>query len=177
MAQRAHNRIVLITGDGKGKTTAALGMVLRAAGHGLRVSFIQFIKSRRDTGEERALARLGGVETHVCGEGFVLPEGGPPPAVHRRAAQAGLALAAEKLHDPAYGMVVLDEVCGAVALGLLEAREVAGIVSAAVPGMVIVLTGRDACPELVALADTVSRVECLKHGMNEGWPAQKGVEL
>lgn len=177
MTRSVKNRILLITGDGKGKTTSALGMVVRAVGHGQRVCVIQFIKSRRDTGETRGLALLGGVETHACGEGFVLPERGPSPAEHRRAAAAGLALAEEKLRDPSLGMVVLDEVCGAVSLGLLDAQAVVSLLKGAAPGKVIVLTGRDACQELVAVADTVSRVECVKHGMSDGWPAQKGVEL
>ena len=177
MTQRSKNRIVLITGDGKGKTTSALGMVLRAAGHGLRVCVLHFIKNRQDTGESQALARLEGVETHLCGEGFVLSGNGSALSIHRRAAEAGLALAAEKLKDPALGMVVLDEICGAVSLGLVDVQSVVGLLKAAAPGKVIVLTGRDACQELVAVADTVSRVECLKHGMSEGWPAQKGVEL
>lgn len=177
VSREARNRIVLVTGDGKGKTTSALGMVLRAAGHGQRVCVIQFVKERRDTGELRALALLKEVEAHVCGRGFVLPRGGASLGDHRQAAQDGLSLAAEKLADPAFGMVVLDEVCGAVSLGLLDARSVAELVERASPGKVIVLTGRDACPELVELADTVSRVECVKHGMSAGWPAQKGVEL
>ena len=177
MTGEKKNRIVLITGDGKGKTTSALGMVLRAVGHGQRVCVIQFIKKRSDTGEARALACLPDVEAHMCGEGFVLPKGGPSQDSHKRAAEAGLELAAQKLQDASFGMVVLDEVCGAVALGLLDARAVCETISSAAPGKVIVLTGRDACQGLIEMADTVSRVECVKHGMADGWAAQKGVEL
>jgi cob(I)alamin adenosyltransferase len=177
MSSLAKNRVVLITGDGKGKTTSALGMALRAAGHGLRVCVVQFIKARMDTGEAQALRQLAGVEAHACGAGFVLPKGGPLAGTHRRAAEAGLALAAQRLRDPAYGMVVLDEVCGAVSLGLLEVREVLDALGAAAPGKVIVLTGRNACRELVDAADTVSHIACVKHGMDAGWPAQPGVEL
>jgi len=176
MSGKAKNRIVLITGDGKGKTTAALGMVLRALGHGQRVCLVQFVKARADTGEVRALRWLEGVETHVCGAGFVFSGAGAADARHRRAAEEGLALAAEKLRDTAYRMVVLDEVCGAVALGLVGVRAVLEAVQGAAPGKVIVLTGRDAVPELIAAADTVSRVVCVKHGMCAGWPAQPGVE-
>ena len=112
-----------------------------------------------------------------CAEDPRLEHPGRAVVAHKRAAQAGLAWAAQKLSDPAFGMVVLDEVCGAVALGLVEAHAVCEALCAAAPGTVIVLTGRDACRELVEMADTVSRVECVKHGMNDGWPAQKGVEL
>ena len=171
------SRMVLITGDGKGKTSSALGMVLRAAGHGLRVCVIQFIKNRKDTGEVRALALLPGVETHLCGEGFVLPKGGPAFDVHQRAAAAGWALARQRLVGADFDMVVLDEICGALALGLLDITDVLDALKTAAPGKVIVLTGRDACPELIALADTVSRIACVKHGLDAGWPAQNGVEL
>ena len=177
MKQGAKNRIVLITGEGKGKTTAALGMALRAAGHGLRVCVVQFIKRRGDTGEARALAGMPGVELHLCGAGFVKAMSGSVFEAHARAAEAGLLLAAQKLGDPAYGMVVLDEVCGAVAHGLLTAPAVCAAVGRAAPDTVIVLTGRDACQEFVDLADTVSRIDCVKHGMDSGWPAQAGVEL
>ena len=177
MKKPATSRVVLITGDGKGKTTSALGMVLRAAGHGQRVCVLQFIKRRGDTGEALALARLPEAELHMCGEGFVMARAGPAFEAHARAARAGLRLAARKLSDPSYGMVVLDEVCGAVAHGLLTAQAVREAVGSAAPGMTVVLTGRSACPELTALADTVSRIECVKHGMDSGWPAQAGVEL
>ncbi len=177
MKQTAKNRIVLITGEGKGKTTAALGMVLRAVGHGQRVCVLQFIKRRSDTGEARALAILPEVELHLCGEGFVMTKVGPVFEAHVRAAQVGLRLAVQKLQDTSFSMVVLDEVCGAVAQGLLTSQAVREAVEAAAPGTTVVLTGRDACPELIRLADTVSRIECVKHGMAAGWPAQKGVEL
>lgn len=172
----AARRVVLLTGDGKGKTTAALGMVLRAAGHGLKVCVVQFMKGRRDTGEARALPLLPGVELHVCGKGFVRQREGPVFEAHAEAARDGLRLAAGRLRDAAYGMVVLDEVCGAVACGLLDAAQVCAALDGASAGMVVVLTGRDACPELIETADTVSRIESVKHGMETGCPAQKGVE-
>lgn len=178
MQKGKKNRIIVITGDGKGKTTSALGMVVRAVGHGLRACVIQFVKDRRDTGEVRALALLPGVELHVCGDGFVLPsDDGPACENHRRAAEAGLALARRKLADPSYGLIALDEICGAVALGLLGAATVCETITTASPGSVIVLTGRGAPPELVAVADTVSRIECVKHGYDAGCPAQPGVEF
>jgi cob(I)alamin adenosyltransferase len=170
------NRVILLTGDGKGKTSSALGMALRAAGHGLRVSVVQFIKQRTDTGEARALRLLPGVEHRVCGQGFVRERAGAAFEAHAQAARDGLALAAERLRDPACGMVVLDEVCGAVSLGLLDARAVAEALAAAAPGTIAVLTGRDAPPELAALADTVSVVTCVKHAYEQGRPAQRGVE-
>lgn len=170
------NRVILLTGDGKGKTTSALGMVLRAVGHGLRVCVVQFIKQCTDTGEAQALRLLPGVEHLVCGKGFVRECTGEAFEAHAQAARAGLAQAAERLRDPACGMVVLDEVCGAVSLGLLDAQAVVGVLAEAAPGTVVVLTGRDAPPELLELADTVCIVSCEKHAYEQGCPAQPGVE-
>lgn len=172
-------RVIVLTGEGKGKTSAALGMALRAVGHGLRVCLIHFIKRRVDAGERRSLSRLPGVEAHACGKGFVgpLPTDATVLEAHRQAAEAGLALAREKLADPDLDLVVLDEVCVAIALGLLSEQAALESVAAATPGKIIVLTGRDAPESLIALADTVSRIICVKHGMEIGWAAQPGVEL
>ena len=175
MATR-QTRIVLLTGDGKGKTSSALGMILRATGHGLRVCLIHFIKADRRTGEALALARLPGVEVHFCGRGFVREPTPASLARHREAAAQGLALARERLQSPDTDLVVLDEICGAIALGLLDVRAAAEAVRAARPGMIVVLTGRNAPPELIALADTVSRIDAVKHGLETGWSAQPGVE-
>jgi len=177
MGRSGANRVIVITGEGKGKTTAALGLALRASGHGLRVCVLHFIKNRGDTGEARALAALPGAEAHRCGLGFMRERSGPVFEAHARAAREGLRLAAAKLRDPAFGLVVLDEVCGAVALGLLPVEAVCAAVAGAAPGTIIVLTGRDAAPELTELADTVSRITCVRHGLDAGWPAQAGVEF
>ncbi len=169
-------RVILLTGDGKGKTTSALGMVLRAAGHGLKATLIHFIKNRRDTGEAIALARLPEVEVLYCGRGFVRAPSPAQLARHRSAARHGLAIARERLQSPEPAMVVLDEICGAVALGLLDAQDVAEAVRSAPPGKIVILTGRQAAPGLLALADTVSEIACVRHGLDAGWPAQPGVE-
>lgn len=170
-------RVVLLTGDGKGKTSSALGMAMRAAGHGMRVFFLQFMKQRRDIGEAAALARFPEVEFVQSGLGFVPPATSPAFARHKDAAEAGLADAAAKIASGEYDMVVLDEACGAIALGLLDAGAVLAALRQARPGSVIVLTGRDAPQSLVDFADTVSHVDCVKHGYETGWPAMKGVEL
>lgn len=174
---RPRPRVLLLTGDGKGKTTAALGMVLRAVGAGLRVRLFHFIKERQDVGELAALRRFPEVAVHFCGRGFVRGRDAARLAEHRAAAAQGLTLAAAALRDPAVGMVVLDEICGAVALDLVSRRDLLAALRQAHPGQIVVLTGRDACAELVALADTVSRIVCVKHGMDAGFPAQRGVEL
>lgn len=168
-------RILLITGPGKGKTTSALGMVMRAVGHAMRVSFIQFIKSRTDTGEARALALLPNVEHLICGKGFVAGTA-DDRSLHCRGAKEGLERATERLTDPAIDMVVLDEICGAIALKLIPETDVVKAVNIATPGKIIILTGRDACASLRSIADTISVIDSPVHGMNAGFPAQRGVE-
>jgi cob(I)alamin adenosyltransferase len=169
-------RIVLLTGDGKGKTSSALGMILRAVGHGMRVCLIQFIKDGQPTGESVALERLG-VEQHRCGLGFVFPNQPEKLPAHRAAAAQGLTLAVAKLADGQTDVVVLDEVCGALGLGLIPAEPLVTALRSAPAKKIVILTGRGASPELRALADTVSVIESPKHAYERGIPAQKGVEF
>lgn len=169
-------RIILITGDGKGKTTSALGMVLRAVGHGQRVCVVQFIKKECGTGESKALKMLPGVELHICGDGFVFKREGERYNHHVQCAEAAISLLQEKIHS-GFDMFVLDEVCGAIALGLVSVETVLHLINSAPESTVFVLTGRDAFPELIAKADTVSRIECVKHAADAGIPALEGVEM
>lgn len=170
-------RIILFTGDGKGKTTAALGMVMRAAGHGMKVLVIQFVKSDSSTGELAACRHLAGVEIVQAGKGFVPKRTDPVYAQHVQAAERGLDLAARAISSGQYGLVVLDEVCLAVAMGLLDESLVSGTVCGGSTDACIVMTGRNATPGLIAIADTVTEMRMVKHGYKEGIPAQKGVEF
>ena len=169
-------RILVFTGDGKGKTTAALGMALRARGHGLRVCVIQFVKADADVGEVRALAQIQ-VNVLQTGRGFLPKPTDARWAEHCAAAEVGLRQATEAIAGAQHDMIILDEICLAVARGLLKEADVITAVKSAPPGMCIVLTGRDASPGLIALADTVTEMRSVKHGMQNGVPAQKGVEL
>jgi cob(I)alamin adenosyltransferase len=169
-------RILLFTGDGKGKTTAALGMAFRASGHGLRSCAIQFIKGDASVGEIAAAAASMAIEIHPTGLGFIPPADDPRFAQHRAAAQAGLHKAAEVLAGGRFALVILDEICLAVARGLIDQQQVAELLAQASPETCLVLTGRDATPALIALADTVTEMRCLKHGLQAGCAAQKGVE-
>lgn len=170
-------RIILFTGDGKGKTTAALGMVLRAGGHGLRVLVIQFVKSDPATGELAACGYLPGVEIVQTGRGFVPKRTDPAFEEHRKAAEDGLALAVQALLSGSYDLVVLDEICLAVATGLLDEERIGEIVRKGSPETCVVMTGRYAGPGLISIADTVTEMRMVKHGYAEGIPAQKGVEF
>jgi len=170
-------RILIFTGDGKGKTTTALGMVLRAHGHGIPVAVIQFVKSDKETGEFAALQKMAGVEIAVTGLGFVPRPTDPRFADHCRAAEEGLRIAAEGAFSGRYGLVVLDEACTAVALKLLTEENVLAVLRDAAPGVTVVLTGRGATEGLIQAADTVSEIRCIKHGFDSGRKSQKGVEF
>jgi len=176
MEMEARKRIILFTGDGKGKTTAALGMALRAGGHGIRSLIVQFVKGGGATGELAACRGLAGVEIVQAGRGFVPDRGHEDYPEHCRAAREGLVRAEQALSSGDYGLVVLDEICVAVDRGLMTEEMVVAAIGKARPGICVVLTGRNAAPGLVALADTVTEMRAVKHGLAAGWPAQQGVE-
>ncbi|MCY3024074.1 MAG: cob(I)yrinic acid a,c-diamide adenosyltransferase [Planctomycetota bacterium] len=169
-------RVLLFTGDGKGKTTAAVGMGLRACGHGMRVLMLQFIKAT-PTGEISAARQLPSFEIVQTGRGFVPPPGHPQFEEHRRAAAAGVEQAAQAVTSGRYDLVILDEVCTAVSLSLLDEKRVAELAAKRPLAVTLVLTGRGATPGLMALADTVTEMRCLKHAYDSGRRAQKGVEF
>jgi cob(I)alamin adenosyltransferase len=170
-------RILIFTGDGKGKTTAAMGMVLRASSHGMRVKVVQFLKSDTGSGEVAALQSLPGVEFARRGLGFVPKRKNDPQfAEHRRIAGEGMELAREAILSGTYNLVVLDEICGAIAAGLLEETAVTALLKQAPAGLRLALTGRHATAALIELADTVTEMRCVKHALQQGRKAQRGVE-
>ncbi len=169
-------RILIFTGDGKGKTTAALGMALRASGHRLQTCIVQFIKNDASVGELAAASALPNVTIHQTGLGFLPPPDNPRFAEHRAAAQQGLRMAENVLAGRQCFLLILDEICLAVARGLVDSGQVEQLLAHASPEMCIVMTGRGATPELIALADTVTEMLCVKHGMQAGWADQAGVE-
>lgn len=177
MEKKQQNRVILLTGKGKGKTSSALGMVLRAVGHGMRVSVIQFIKCS-NTGESRILKTLPGVEHLMCGNGFVSPSDTVEKRAHHcRSAADGLGLARVRLVNPEIHMVILDEICSTINLNLLSEKEILELISSASDGKIIILTGRNAPQSLIDIADTVSSIEDIKHGLRQGIAAQPGVEF
>jgi len=168
-------RILIFTGDGKGKTTAALGMALRAAGHGMRACVVQFIKSA-GSGEHQAVRGLSGIEILRTGLRFLPPADDPAFARHKEAAGDGLKKTGAAIASGHFDVVVLDEICLAVAEGLLDESRVIETLRQARANQVIVLTGRHATQNLIDLADTVTEMRCLKHALSSGRQAQKGVE-
>lgn len=169
-------RTIVFTGDGKGKTTAALGLALRACGHGMNVLIIQFVKNDPDTGEITACRLLTGIEMRQAGLGFVPDPSDPSFRQHKEKAEEGLSMAREALQSGKYEMIVLDEVCVAVSMGLLSEGAVTEAIEKRYPGMHVVMTGRGATPHIVESADTVTEMRNVKHGYQEGRKAKKGVE-
>jgi cob(I)alamin adenosyltransferase len=169
--------VLVATGNGKGKTTAALGTALRALGQGLRVAVIQFIKSQ-ETGEGLFLAdyaarRPESLFYRRLGLGCL--KGPPRPEDLAKAAEA-MTLARE-LAGADYDLLVLDEICVAVSLGLIKTDEVIRLVGDKRPGLHLFLTGRGAAPEIIELADTVTEMKMIKHAYEKGVPALRGLEF
>ncbi len=171
--------IIVFTGNGKGKTSAALGVALRASGHKMYVSLVQFIKGATATGEARAAERLlPEFEFISRGRGFVNCCGSTiPMEEHRKAAAEALDAARQRLHSGGWDIVILDEVNTAVALGLLDIKDILSLVRNKPPKVHIILTGRDAHPDLIALADMVTEMHSLKHPYDKGQPARKGIDF
>jgi len=171
---------LMYTGDGKGKTTASLGVTLRAIGRGLNVRYMQFIKSPdRTYGEKIALKKLG-VEMEQMGIGFTWTK---TPEEHREALTIAWAKAKAALADESIDLLVLDELNNALAItkfpidDVLPLTEVIEAIEQRPAGMHLVITGRSAKQELIDLADLVSTIDATKHYYEEGIPAVKGLEF
>ena len=169
-------RILIFTGNGKGKTTAALGTVLRSVGHGKRALIIQFLKERSDTGELAACKFLPGVEIVQMGRGFPPKQDSALFAEHRQAAVEALEFAVEALASEKYDLLVLDEICGAIAKKLIEEERVVALLKQPTTVSCIILTGRNASPSLMEQADTVTEMICNRHALKSGIKSQEGVE-
>ena len=177
IASATEERGVLIvnTGNGKGKSTAAFGMVARALGHGMRVGVVQFIKGSFSTGEEAFFRRFPEISYHVMGEGFTWETQDRGRDI--QTAQAAWAVAATLLRDADTALVVLDELNIALKCGYLSLDEVLDTVGARPVHQHVVITGRAAPPALMEAADTVTEMRLIKHAFQAGIRAQNGVEL
>ncbi|HXV21311.1 MAG TPA: cob(I)yrinic acid a,c-diamide adenosyltransferase [Desulfuromonadales bacterium] len=170
--------VVVITGHGKGKTTAALGMALRACGHGLRVCIIQFMKGDLYAGEWDGVKKLAcEIELTATGKGFCGIQGNPYPfAEHRANAQEAIAMAREKMESGRFDLLILDEINNALHLKLVDLEQVLDLLRRKPSLQHLVLTGRDAHPEVVEMADTVSEVREIKHAFRKNIEPQPGVD-
>jgi cob(I)alamin adenosyltransferase len=168
--------LIVHTGAGKGKTTAALGMAFRALGQGMRVGIVQFIKGAIPTGEAALATRLApALEMHTMGDGFTwnTQDRTADMASARKAWDRALAL----MRDPAFNMVILDELNVVLKHDYLPLVEVLAELQERRPMLHVVVTGRNAADELIELADLVTEMKLVKHPYRAGIKAQKGVEF
>jgi cob(I)alamin adenosyltransferase len=169
--------IVVITGNGKGKTTSALGMALRACGHGLRVCIIQFMKGDLYAGEWDGIKQLRGVELISTGKGFCGIQGNPYPfEEHRANAQEAIRLVKEKIASGDFDILIMDEINNSLHLKLVDLDQVLEILRDKPPLMHLILTGRDAHPRVIEMADTVSEVREIKHAFRKDIEPQPGID-
>jgi len=169
--------VIVFTGDGKGKTTAALGQALRAVGRGLRVLVVQFLKACA-SGEHEAARRLApDLEIRVMGRGFVPPPDDPAFGEHRAAAREALQYARKVLRSGQRDMLVADEILTAVGLKVLDEEDVLSLLDDRPPGVHLILTGRGATEGLIGRADLVTEMRCLKHPHDGGAEAREGIEF
>ncbi len=172
-AQEERGLLIVITGDGKGKSTSGFGTVCRAVGHGLKAAVVQFIKGNWACGERTLLASAG-VSFDVMATGFTWET--QDRTADQQAAQAVWQQAKLRLQDPTINLVLLDELTYMVAYGYLELDEVMETLVARPPMQHVVITGRGCHRSLLELADTVSEVKNVKHAFDAGVKAQKGID-
>jgi len=175
-AQDEYGLLLVHTGNGKGKSSSAFGMVARALGHGIKVGVVQFIKGAASTGEESFFRRFPDeVRYHVMGEGFTWETQDRQRDIAK--AKEAWDVAAQLLADPNIGLVVLDELNIALKYGYLELDPILADIESRPLLQHVVVTGRDAPPGLIEAADTVTEMSLVKHAFKSGVKAQKGVEF
>jgi len=168
--------VIVNTGDGKGKTTAALGVLLRAWGRGMRPCVVQFIKHEQGNWGEIKAARQLGIEWHRMGDGFTWRSKDMDESAAK--ARQAWTLAQGKIASGDYDLVILDEFTYALKFGWLDVVEVIGWIRAHKPPMLhLIITGRDAPPALVEFADLVTEMREIKHPLEQGIRAQPGIEF
>ncbi|WCK56481.1 cob(I)yrinic acid a,c-diamide adenosyltransferase [Aneurinibacillus sp. Ricciae_BoGa-3] len=180
MTANQRGLLLVYTGDGKGKTTAALGLAIRARGRGKRVLMIQFIKSPERTYGEKIMFDQIGIEIYQKGSGFTWTK---TPEEHRESLKSAWAFTKEKLASGAYDVVILDELNNALAIDsfpiadVLPLDDVLKTIKSRPETMHLVITGRSAKDEILAMADLVTEMKPIKHYYDEGIPAVKGIEF
>ncbi|MDQ6785828.1 MAG: cob(I)yrinic acid a,c-diamide adenosyltransferase [Acidobacteriota bacterium] len=170
--------LMVNTGEGKGKTTCALGLMMRAAGRGMRCSMIQFMKSKTDRYGEHESAELLDIEIHTMGDGFTWDTQNPAQDI--KTSQETWALCVEKMRSEEYDLLVFDELVYVLDYKFLDLQEVLSVIKAVrekQPNLHLVLTGRNAPQELIEAADLVTEMKEIKHPFHAGIYAQQGIEF
>ena len=179
MANQNHTKkglIIIYTGNGKGKTTAALGQALRAAGHGMKVCIIQFIKGSWRYGELEAFKRFDDlIDFHVTGKGFTWKS--EDLEEDKKIARQGWQLAQAAIGSGRYRLVILDELTYLAKYGMIDTQELVDVLTGKPESLHVMVTGRNAPEALLEIADLVTAMEAVKHPFNYGIKAQKGIEF
>ncbi len=170
--------LVVITGHGKGKTTTALGIAVRACGHDMKVCIIQFMKGDLYSGEWDGIKKMNcQIELISTGKGFCGIQGNPyPHKEHRKNAQEAIQIVEQKMGSNPPDLLILDEINNALHLKLVDLDQVLKIIERKPPQMHLVLTGRNAHPQVIDLADTVSEITEVKHAYRKGIEPQPGID-
>jgi cob(I)alamin adenosyltransferase len=171
--------VIVYTGNGKGKTTASLGVALRAVGHGLKVCMVQFIKGEWHYGELNSHKKLEpDFELIVAGKGFIgIIDDDHAFEEHVRAAKTALDIVEQKMSLDIFDIIILDEINYAVHLGLLNLDDVMKIVRNRPKHLSLILTGNYACEEIILLADLVTEMKEIKHPYKKGIKAKRGIDF
>jgi cob(I)alamin adenosyltransferase len=172
--------LIVNTGHGKGKSTAAFGTAIRAAGHGQKVAVVQFTKGKWKTGEQASFARFPEIDHFIVGDGFTWNTQDRQADI--ASAREGWALCVElieacRAEEPKYQLLVIDELNIVLRYDYLPIDEVVSALAQRPEGLHVIVTGRDAKPELIAIADTVTEMKPLKHAYDAGIKAQRGIEF
>jgi len=170
---------IVYTGKGKGKTTAALGIALRAVGYGKKICMIQFIKGSWHYGEMHSSKRLEPeFEIIAIGRGFVgIIDDTTPKEEHKNIAKEAIKISIEKIQSGKYDIVILDEINYAINLDLVKVEDVLNLIKSKPPGLDLVLTGNYAKDEIIELADLVTEMKEIKHPFQRGIKAKKGIDF
>ena len=171
---RTQTRVLVNTGDGKGKSSAAFGVMGRAWARGWSVAVVQFVKGGKWQVGEKKLADHLGVEWHTLGDGFTWESEDLDQSAERT--RHAWSVASDKLASGSYDLVILDEITYTVTYGWVDVADVVAAVQGRHPRTNVVITGRDAAPQLVELADTVTEMRKVKHAYDHGIGARKGIE-
>ena len=171
--------VIVYTGNGKGKTTAALGMALRAVGYNHKICMIQFIKGSWPYGEMESVKRLQPeLELVIVGKGFVgIIDDKSPREDHEKIAQEAIKISKEKIQSGNYNIVILDEVNYAINLGLVDVNDVLNLIKSKPENLNLVLTGNHAKKEIIDVADLVTEMKEIKHPFKSGIKAKKGIDF